>query len=110
MLNILIEYNYIFILILGFIILFLFERQQAISVLYALMLQAKRMAKDAILETGKEQEDWVVEKAKLVLPRWILIFLPDDKLRGFVKFLFDKLKDYADDGQFNNSIKGGESE
>ncbi len=31
--------------------------------LYALMLQAKRKAKDAILKSGQEQEEWVLKMA-----------------------------------------------
>lgn len=75
------------------------------STLYALMLQAKSLAKDLVLNSGQEQEDWVLQKAKLFLPRKVLIFLPDDKLRSVIKYLFDLAKDYLDDGKINNSTK-----
>jgi hypothetical protein len=97
------DFRYVALVVICFVVFFAFERQRATAVLYSLMLQAKRMAKDLILTSGKEQEDWVVEKAKLFLPREILLFLPDDRLRIFVRFLFNKLKDKFDDGKVNNS-------
>jgi hypothetical protein len=104
------EYRFIIILVLAFLLVFLFERQRAITILYALMLQAKRMAKDMVLNSGQEQEEWVVQKAKIYLPKEILVFLPDERLKAFVKFLFAKLKDYADDGQLNDSYKSSDAD
>ena len=40
----------------------LWFRQRA----YALMLQAKRMARDEILKSGEEQEQWVVDMLQAV--------------------------------------------
>lgn len=98
------EYRYVIIVAVALVAVFIFERQRAMTILYALMLQAKRLAKDAVLSSGQEQEDWVITKAKVLLPKWVLVFLPDERLRVFVRFLFAKLKDYMDDGQINNSI------
>ncbi len=98
------EFRFVIMVIAFSVFFFIFEREMAISTLYALMLQAKRMAKDLILTSGKEQEDWVVDKAKLFLPKPVLLFLPDARLRAFVRILFAKLKDQFDDGEVNNSI------
>jgi hypothetical protein len=84
----------------GFAIL---EREKANSILYALMLQAKRMAKDEILKSGQEQEDWVVRKALIFLPATVRIFLSEEAIRVIVKFLFNKAKDFLDDGEFNGT-------
>ncbi|MCX8128556.1 MAG: hypothetical protein N3I35_00450, partial [Clostridia bacterium] len=82
----------------------LLEWQKTKTVLYALMLQAKRMAKDALLESGKEQEEWVVNKAMRYLPLYVRLLVGEKQIRVFVKLLFSKLKDYVDDGVINNSI------
>jgi hypothetical protein len=70
---------------------------------YAIMLQAKSLAKDAVLKSGKEQEDWVVDKLYKVFPK-LLAFVPDLYVRKVVHFLFIKGKDYLDDGKINGSI------
>lgn len=71
---------------------------------YALMLQAKRYAKDEILKSGDEQVEWVVKKAYQYLPASITIFMSENMMRKIVRYLYSKLKDYVDDGEFNNSI------
>lgn len=68
------------------------------------MLQAKRLAKDAVLKSGDEQVEWVIKKAYQFLPKSITVFISEDMMRKIVKYLYDKAKDYIDDGQFNNSI------
>lgn len=69
------------------------------------MLRAKDMAKDQILNGGKAQEDWVVAKLQLILPRRLSLFLGEETLRNLVKFLYRKGLDYLDDGKFNDSVK-----
>lgn len=75
------------------------------STIYNVMLRAKDMAKDNILSCGKEQEDWVVNKLKQVLPKRVTIFIGDEMLRQLVRFLYKRGLDYLDDGKFNNSVK-----
>mgnify|MGYP005838767779 CR=1 FL=1 len=98
------EYRFI-ILVVVFVILFLvlLGWQKTKVLLYQLMLQAKRMAKDAILKSGQEQEEWVVKKALQLLPLSLRMFLSEDTVRKIVKWLYQKAKDYADDGQLNDS-------
>lgn len=95
----------ILILVLLVLIFILFEWQRSKTILYALMLQAKRYAKDAILKSGREQEDWVVKRAMIFLPVSIRIFLSEEVLRVIIHDLFTALKDYIDDGEFNSSIR-----
>lgn len=81
--------------------------------LVSLMLQAKRYAKDRILNTGMDQENWVVDNSLKYIPRKYLIVIgiianvngmnTEEFIRYQVRNLFDKLKDYADDGLFNKS-------
>ena len=97
--------NRFIILIVAFVILFfvLLGWQKTKLLLYQLMLQAKSMAKDAILKSGQEQEDWVVRKAWQLLPSSFKVFLNENTLKRIVRWLYHKAKDYADDGQFNAS-------
>lgn len=103
-LSLLWEWRFVIVLAFGIVLYCLFEWQRAKSVLYALMLQAKRMAKDAILKSGEQQEEWVVKKALQFLPASLKIFLSEDWVRKIVRWLFHKAKDYLDDGIFNSSI------
>ena len=98
--------NRFIILIIAFASLFfvLLGWQRTKVLLYQLMLQAKRMAKDAILKSGQEQEEWVVKKALQLLPFSLRVFLSEDTIRKIIKWLYHKAKDYADDGVINNSI------
>ncbi|MCX7843080.1 MAG: hypothetical protein N2489_08405 [Clostridia bacterium] len=98
--------NRFIILIIAFAILFfvLLGWQRTKVLLYQLMLQAKRMAKDAVLKSGQEQEEWVVKKALQLLPLSLKVFLSEDTIRKIVRWLYLKAKDYADDGQLNGSI------
>ena len=92
----------IFVFAVSFLILLGWHRTKVL--LYQLMLQAKRMAKDAILKSGQEQEEWVVKKALQLLPFSLRVFLSEDTIRKIIKWLYHKAKDYADDGVINNSI------
>jgi hypothetical protein len=71
---------------------------------YAIMLQAKSLAKDAILKSGQEQESWVVERLYRFLPK-VFSLIPEAILRKCVHYLFIKGKDYLDDGQLNGSVE-----
>lgn len=102
--NLIFEWRYVLTFFIAFAIYVLFEWQRAKTTLYALMLQAKRYAKDAVLKSGKEQEEWVVKKAFQFLPLSLRLFLSEDTIRKIVKWLFGKLKDYIDDGKLNGSI------
>lgn len=72
---------------------------------YALMLQAKRLAKDAFLKTGDEQVNWVIERIYIFLPKYIIMFIPKAYMQKIILYLYIKSKDYLDDGKINNSIK-----
>lgn len=99
------EVQYLVAGVIVVVVVGLLEWNKTKVVTYNLMLRAKDLAKDKILSCGKEQEDWVVNKLKQVLPKRITIFLGDELLRSIVKFLYNKGLDYLDDGKFNNSVK-----
>lgn len=98
------EYRFIIVAALAVFIFALFEWEKFKSILYALMLQAKSLAKDAVLRSGTEQEKWVLDKAYLYLPKWITAAIPQDVMRKIISWLYNRAKDYLDDGKLNNSI------
>jgi len=102
--NLVWEFRYILIVIFGVIVFALFEWEKFKSIAYKTMLQAKTLAKDTILSSGQEQEDWVVDKLYLIMPIPFRVFLNKDLLRTIVKSVYDKAKDFLDDGKINGSI------
>jgi len=102
--ELIIEYRFILTVALAAFIFALFEWEKFKGILYALMLQAKSMAKDAVLKSGKEQEEWVLQKAYAYLPRWITFAIPQEVMRKIISWLYNMTKDYLDDGKLNNSI------
>ena len=103
MLNKLFEYRFIILVVLAVILYAAFEWEKFKTRAYALMLQAKSMAKDLILKSGQAQETWVVDKAYKFLPGRITYFIDKDKMRKIVHYLYVKARDKLDDGKLNNS-------
>jgi hypothetical protein len=98
------EYRFVFAVIVGFILFALFEWEKAKGIVGNLMLTAKSLAKDAVLESGKEQEEWVLERAYVYLPKWFTLFIPEEVMRKLIQYLYHMAKDYLDDGVINDSI------
>ena len=105
MMNLLFEYRFMIILVLAVMLYAVLEWQKFKTISYALMLQAKSKAKNLILKSGKQQEDWVVNKAYLFLPKKLTIFINQERMRRIIHFLYVKAKDKIDDGEINNSIE-----
>lgn len=98
------ELRFVIIAVLAIIIYSLMTWKETKSRLYALMLQAKRRAKDEVLKSGQQQEEWVVKKALQFLPLSVRLLFGEDVIRGIVRMLYKSAKDYLDDGKINNSI------
>ena len=98
------QFRFVLVVVVAVALFALFEWEKFKQVAYKMMLQAKTMAKDMVLHSGKEQEDWVVEKVYMFMPLPAKVFISKKLLRKIVKFLYDKGKDYIDDGKLNNSI------
>lgn len=98
------EYRFVIVVCIAFVIFSLFEWESTKSKLYAFMLQAKILSKDAVLSTGQEQEDWVVEKTYIILPQFLKIFISKELIRQTVKRLYDQAIDYLIDGEKDNDI------
>jgi len=102
--KLLFEYRFIIAVVLIVVLYAVFEWQKFKTVLFALMLQAKDRAKDFILSGGQAQEDWVIKKSYLLLPKKITIFINENRMRKIVHYLYVKAKDLVDDGKLNGSI------
>lgn len=98
------DMRFTIVVIVAFVFYCLMNWKEAKSRLYALMLQAKRQAKDAVLKSGQEQEEWVVKKAYQFLPVSFRVFISEPVMRWIVHWLYKKGKDYLDDGKLNSSI------
>lgn len=97
--------RFIIVLLIAVVLYALMEWQRFKATAYSLMLQAKRMAKDAILKSGQVQEEWVVRKVYQFLPRRLTILITEQMMRQLVHYMYHKAKDYLDDGKENNSIE-----
>jgi hypothetical protein len=71
---------------------------------YQLMLLAKSKAKDLVLNSGQEQEDWVVANLMPLIPIKFKPFLTEERVKKIVYWLYHKAKDKLDNGKFDNSI------
>lgn len=98
------EFRFVILVVLAVVLYAALEWQKFKGQAYALMLQAKSLAKDAILKSGAQQEEWVIRKAYQFLPRKITIFINQERMRKIVHYLYVKAKDLIDDGEMNNSI------
>jgi hypothetical protein len=102
-LNFLWEYRYILLWVLFFGVFALSQWNGFKAKVTALMLDAKKLAKDGVLKNGQQQVEWIVLKAYQKLPKRYQL-LKEDTMKKVIKWLYDKAMDYIDDGQFNNSI------
>lgn len=98
------EWRFVLALVVAVVLYAVLEWEKFKALAFSAMLQAKRLAKQAVLNSGQEQEDWAVRQILNYLPLRIKVFITEDMVRKAVKFLYHKAKDKLDDGQFNNSI------
>lgn len=99
------EWRFIILILVGFSLFYLFERERAKTFIYASIAQAKRLAKDQVLKSGKQQEEYVIKLAMQYLPLSCRLFLGENNIRMLVRFLYSKLGDYIDDGILNDTYK-----
>ena len=97
MLDYIIENKIYIVLIIAVVSSGLYEWNKTKAILYGLMLQAKRLAIELVLNTGKEQEEWVLERAYEYLPKWISFMIPREMMRSLIAYLYGTAKDYLKD-------------
>ena len=94
MLDYVIKYKFYIMVVILVLISFLYGWEKTKAILYGLMLQAKRLAGDLVLNSGKEQEGWVLERAYLFLPKWISFLIPREVMRRLIAYLYNTAKDF----------------
>lgn len=104
-LNFIVEYRFMLLVILGVFIFAMAEWGKFKKLAYSGILNAKSLAKDYVLKSGKQQEDWVVKKMYQYLPKAFTRFISEENMRRAVHYLYHKAKDYIDDGKINNSVE-----
>lgn len=103
MMNYIMEYRYVIVFAICFIIYCGFEWRATKDKIYITMLKAKQLAKEKVLSGGQKQEDWVVSVLIKILPKPVLLLLNEDMLRLIVRYLYRDAMDFLDDGKLNNS-------
>ena len=101
-LNILWEYRYIILWAVIVVLYALTEWNGFKAKVTALMLDAKKLAKDGVLKDGEQQVEWIILQAYQKLPKRYQL-LNQDTMKKIIKWLYSKAMDYIDDGQLNNS-------
>lgn len=71
---------------------------------YQLFLQAEHTFTET--ESGKQKMEWVVQKARSLLPEWLQDFITEPFLYMVIQAWFDAVKDLLDDGKYNKSVEG----
>jgi hypothetical protein len=102
------EYRFLILLIAALLLVALNELNIFKGKIKDAMLKAENLAKDAILKSGVEEEQWVVNNLYLFISkRWLFLIkklLSEEQLREIIRKLYKNAVDYIDDGQLNNSI------
>ena len=49
--------------------------------------------------------EWVISKARGLLPGWLQTFVTDEVILRIIQGWFTAVKDLLDDGKYNNSVK-----
>lgn len=70
---------------------------------YQLFLKAEHMYKSG---AGQAKMEFVIRKARQLLPHWTQLIITEDFLKMVVQAWFDAVKDLLDDGRVNQSVKG----
>ncbi len=97
MLDYIIENKFYIVVIIAVLTSGLYEWHKTKSILYGLMLQAKRLAAELVLNSGKQQEEWVLERAYIYLPKWLSFMIPREIMRSLIAYLYSSAKAYLEE-------------
>ena len=86
---------------------YLYFKEKTLNDIRADVYQLFLKAEHTYLEsgTGKQKMDYVIQRARSLLPTWAQLFITEDVLRNVVQIWFDAVKDLLDDGKMNRSVK-----
>ncbi|MGE5473591.1 MAG: hypothetical protein ACM3UU_05150 [Ignavibacteriales bacterium] len=91
------EYRYLFLFVVLIFLFYQFEWQRSKAILYALMLKAKKYYIKKVFVTGREQEEWVLEKAIKILPISVRFLLNKNILRSIIHEMYQGLDAFCID-------------
>ena len=70
---------------------------------YQLFLKAEHEFTET--KSGKQKLEWVVQKARSLLPSWARLIISEEMLYIVIDEWFDAVKDLLDDGKINKSVE-----
>ena len=97
------DWRYVILVMFALLLFAVFEWGKVKEMILSGALMAKKLAKDMILNSGQQQEDWVVERIYPFIPLPAKVFLSEAAFRKLVRYMYGKAKDYLDDGEMNGS-------
>ena len=106
-LSFIVEYKDIIIALIGLIFWAISNKKEFEKRLVDGMLKSKDLAKDKILKSAKEQEDWVINNISTIVGKrftFVLKLINEETLRKIVKILYNRIMDKYDDGEINDSF------
>lgn len=68
---------------------------------YALFLKAEHRYTES--GSGKQKMEFVIQRARSMLPSWARLFITDEVLEAAVEMWFRAIKDLLDDGKLNGT-------
>lgn len=98
----------VFLLAFGFIV-YLYIRNKTLEDIrvdvYQLFLKAEKLY---LSGEGKQKMEFVIQRARSMLPVWAKFFITEELLERIIQLWFDAVKDLLDDGKYNQSAKDKE--
>lgn len=103
--EIIFEFRYVIIAIVGLAIWAFFNWGKVVEIANAGILNAKRAAKDGFLRSGREQENFAVTNFYPFLPTVVRAVISQDTFRKIVRYIYKKSADWIDNGKIDDSYK-----
>lgn len=101
----------IFVIVVGVILagagLYVYLRNRSMEEIRADVYHLFLVAEHTFTESGsgKQKMEWVIGKARGLLPGWLQTFVTDEMILRIIQGWFTAVKDLLDDGKYNNSTK-----
>lgn len=96
LMNVLQNYWGVLVVVLGFGVYAIFQRQNAKRIILGLMLQIEKEAESLALSTGDAKFQFVVDKGYQLLPQGARIFITPTMFESLCQSLYDQAKKYLE--------------
>lgn len=94
-----------FVIVLGAGVYFYFRNKTLNEIradVYRKFLEAERNPN--FTKKGKQKMKWVLNQARMLLPKWAQLLITEEFLEKVVEGWFQAVKDLLDDGKYNKSV------